>query len=109
MSYPSLIVVPVSNIDTAKATYRALLGIDPYVDSEYYLGFKTCDGEIGLDPNGKYGPVAYWDVDDLDGKIAALIAAGATLMQEPSEVGEGLTIAVLTDADGNSIGLRQSA
>ena len=52
MSYPALIVMPVSNIETAKATYRALLGIDPYVDSPYYVGFKAGDGEIGLDPNG---------------------------------------------------------
>ena len=41
--------------------------------------------------------------------IAELIATGATVTQEPSEVGGGLTIAVLADADGNPIGLRQSA
>ena len=36
-------------------------------------------------------------------------AAGATVTQGPSEVGGGLTIAVLADVDGNPIGLRQSA
>ncbi len=109
MSYPTLIVMPISNVETAKATYRALLGIDPYADSEYYIGFNTGAGEIGLDPNGKFGPVAYWDVNDLDATIAALTAAGATVLQEPAEVGGGLTIAVLADADGNPIGLRQSS
>jgi len=101
--------MPVSNVDAAKATYRALLGVDPYVDSEYYVGFKAGDGEIGLDPNSTVGPLAYWDVQDLDGTIAALKAAGATVMQAPSEVGGGLTIAVMADTDGNPIGLRQSA
>ena len=38
-----------------------------------------------------------------------LTAAGATVLKEPADVGGGLTIAVLSDADGNPIGLRQSA
>lgn len=109
MSYPALIVMPVSNIESAKAMYRALLGVEPYVDSAYYVGFKAGDGEIGLDPNGKIGPLAYWDVEDLDGKIAQLTEAGATVTQEPTQVGGGLTIAVLADGDGNPIGLRQSS
>jgi predicted enzyme related to lactoylglutathione lyase len=108
MSFPSLIVMPVSNVETAKATYRALLGVDPYVDQPYYIGFKTEGGEIGLDPNGKIGPLAYWDVDDLDDVVDKLTAAGATVTQEPADVGGGLMIAVLADADGNPIGLRQA-
>jgi predicted enzyme related to lactoylglutathione lyase len=108
MSFPSLIVMPVSNIDSAKATYRALLGVEPYVDGPYYVGFQTDGGEIGLDPNGKIGPLAYWDVADLDGVIATLTAAGATVTQEPADVGGGLMIAVLADASGNPIGLRRA-
>lgn len=109
MSYPALIVMPVSNIEAAKATYHALLGIDPYVESPYYVGFKAGDGEIGLDPNGIGAPLAYWDVDDLQATIDALVATGATVTKQPAEVGGGLTIAILSDADGNPIGLRQSA
>ena len=110
MSYPALIVMPVSDAEGAKAIYRALLGIDPYVDSAYYIGFQTGSGEIGLDPNSQGGgPLPYWDVEDLDSVIDTLTAAGATVKKEPTEVGGGLTIAVLVDADGNQIGLRQSA
>jgi len=109
MSYPGLIVMPVSNIENAKATYRVLLGTEPYVDSAYYVGFQAGDGEIGLDPNGQVGPLAYWDVADLQAVIASLVETGATVTQEPSDVGGALTIAVLADADGNPIGLRQSA
>ena len=109
MSYPSLIVMPVSDVERAKATYRALLGVDPYVDSEYYVGFKAGEGEIGLDPHGSIGPIAYWDVADLGRTIDDLKATGATVTQEPNEVGGGLTIAVLADADGNPIGLRHTA
>jgi len=109
MSYPPLIVVPVSNVETAKAVYTALLGVEPYADSPYYIGYRTGDGEIGLDPHGTGGPLPYWDVEDLEGMIAALTAAGASVTTAPNEASPGLRIAVLADADGNSIGLRQTA
>ncbi|MEZ4507051.1 MAG: hypothetical protein R2848_14650 [Thermomicrobiales bacterium] len=109
MAFPSLIVMPVSQLDSAKAVYRALLGVDPYVDSAYYVGFRTGEGELGLDPNGTVGPLPYWDVESLDESIASLTAAGATVTQSPAEVAPGLIIAVLADADGNPIGLRYTA
>lgn len=107
MAYPSLIVVPVSNAETAKAIYSALLGVEPYADAPYYIGYRTEGGEIGLDPHGTGGPLPYWDVDDLEGTIAALTMAGASVTKEPSDVSPGLRIAVLADADGNPMGLRQ--
>jgi predicted enzyme related to lactoylglutathione lyase len=109
MSYPSLIVMPVSNVEAAKAVYTTLLGIEPYADSAYYIGYRTGDGEIGLDPNASLGPLPYWDVDDLEGTISALTAAGATVTTAPNEVSPGFRIAVLADADGNPIGLRHTA
>jgi len=109
MSYPPLIVMPVSNVETAKAIYTALLGGEPYVDSEYYIGYRAGEGEIGLDPNATVGPLPYWDVEDLEGTIAALTAAGATVTTAPKEVSPGFRIAVLSDADGNPIGLRHTA
>jgi len=110
MAYPALIVMPISDIEKAKGLYRTLLGVDPYVDSPYYVGFRAGDREIGLDPNGeREGPLPYWDVEDIEAEIETLTAAGATVKQEPSEVGGGLTIAILVDGDGNRIGLRQSS
>ncbi|MGE3796516.1 MAG: VOC family protein [Thermomicrobiales bacterium] len=108
MSFPGLIVMPVTDIEKARTTYRALLGVDPYVKSEYYVGFHAGESEIGLDPNGKVGPLPYWDVQDVDEAIGRLKATGATVIREPEEVGGGLTIAVLADLDGNPIGLRQT-
>ncbi len=109
MAFPALIVVPVSNIETATATYRTVLGIDPYFESPYYTGFRTETGELGLDPNAKTnGVLPYWQVDDLQGTIDALTAVGATVVREPSDVGGGMTVAVLADTDGNPIGLRHA-
>lgn len=39
--------------------------------------------------------------------ITALTAAGATVMQEPTDVGGGLLVAKIVDRDANTIGLRQ--
>ncbi|MGW4770715.1 VOC family protein [Nocardia sp. NPDC004278] len=40
-------------------------------------------------------------------QIAAMIEAGATVQDEPHDVGGGKLIATLTDADNNVIGLLQ--
>lgn len=110
MTFPSMIVMPVSDMTKAIAIYQTLLGVEPYVAEAYYAGFKVGDGEIGLDPHGNSnGPLPYWDVEELDAVIANMTAAGATLVKPPVEVGGGLTIAVLADADGNQIGLRHSS
>lgn len=110
MAFPGLIVVPVSDIAQATTTYTAVLGIEPYFESPYYVGFRTDNGEIGLDPNGKSsGPLPYWEVEDLELAIENLTAAGATMTHQPQDVGGGLTIAVLADTDGNPIGLRYAS
>ncbi len=74
----SLIVYPVKDIEQAKKLYGAFLGVDPYVDGAYYVGYKVGDHEIGLDPNASTaGPIAYRDVDDIKVSLQALLDAGA--------------------------------
>ena len=107
------LLFPVKNLDAAKAIYGALLGVDPIADSPYYVGY-TIDGQnIGLVPNGHdqgmTGPVAYVDVDDIAATLDTLTAAGATVTQEPTDVGGGLLVATFTDTDGNTMGVRQPA
>src|SRR5436305_11125105 len=83
------IIVPVKDVTAAKALYSSMLGVQPYVDSAFYVGFHVGDQqELGLDPNGhKQGlnaPTAYLDVADIRATISAMTAAGATVQQEPS-------------------------
>jgi hypothetical protein len=40
----------VKDIAQAKTLYSKLLGIEPYTDEAYYVGFKVGDQELGLDP-----------------------------------------------------------
>ena len=107
-----LVVYPVKDVAKATAFYKTLLGMDPYISSPYYVGFRVGSQEIGLDPNGHKsgltGPIAYRQVDDIRKSLSALTAAGAQTQQDVRDVGRGLLIAWVKDADGNISGLRQN-
>ena len=109
-SAPSLVVFGVADLAAATRFWTGLLGVEPYADSPYYVGYRTGAVEIGLDPNaGGEGtsPVVYWTVEDLDARVDALVAAGATVRRPPSDVGGGRRVALLADLAGNPVGLRE--
>jgi len=104
-----LLVYSVKDLAKAKTLYGELLGVEPYADAPYYVGYKTGDVEIGLDPNGPSGgPIAYWEVTDIRARLRQLLEAGASADQDVKDVGGGLLIATVKDSDGNTLGLRQS-
>jgi predicted enzyme related to lactoylglutathione lyase len=104
-----LIVYPAKDLAKSKALFSRLLGVEPYVDGSYYVGFRAGELEFGLDPQGQGpGPIAYWDVADIRSSLEGLLDAGAQPNQDVKDVGRGLLIATVKDADGNVLGLRQS-
>jgi predicted enzyme related to lactoylglutathione lyase len=102
---------PVSDLETAKAMYTALLGVPPQTDESYYVGFEAEGQHIGLvpsgGPQGMASPVAYWHVADIEAKLAEVTAAGATVKEPPRDVSWGRLVATVTDPDGNVLGLLQ--
>ncbi|SRR6266404_3505709 len=104
-----LIVYPVQDIEKAKAFYGKYLGVEPYADSPYYIGYRVGDQEVGLDPNSKIGPIAYTDVKDIKSSLQATTQVYAEVVQDVKDVGGGLLIAQVKDADGNVVGLRQQS
>jgi predicted enzyme related to lactoylglutathione lyase len=107
----STVLYPVSDLPKAKALFTRLLGVEPVADAPYYVGFQSGDVQIGLDPSGDErgmtGATPFWDVEDIRGKVAGLVEAGATIVEGAHDVGGGLLVAMLSDDDGNMIGLRQ--
>jgi predicted enzyme related to lactoylglutathione lyase len=102
------IIYPVTDIAQAKAQFSKLLGVEPFVDSPYYVGFMVGGQQIGLDPNGhRHGATAYYQVDDLRASLNALLEAGAETIQDVRDVGHGKLVASVKDASGNIIGLFQ--
>jgi predicted enzyme related to lactoylglutathione lyase len=51
--------------------------------------------------------VCFRDVPDIAAARKALLEAGATSHEEPHDVGGGMLVASVKDADGHVIGLRQ--
>ena len=107
------IVHPVRDLDAAKAIHIVLLGVEPHTDQPYYVGFNVGAIEIGLDPhgrdNGPTAPIAYIQVADLETSFAEVLAAGATSVSTPHDVGGGTRIATVADPDGNVLGLIQKS
>jgi predicted enzyme related to lactoylglutathione lyase len=103
-----IVIYPVRDITSAKALFRELLGVEPYADAPYYVGFKVGDQDIGLDPHGhQEGTTAYYHVDDIQKSLKSLEEAGARTLQGIRDVGGGRLIASIKDTDGNVIGLLQ--
>jgi predicted enzyme related to lactoylglutathione lyase len=105
------VLYPVKDAEKAKATFTALFGAPPHVDSPYYVGYSVEGHEIGLVPNGHeqgmVGPEPFYDVEDIHAMLATLQSAGATVVQEPRDVGAGLLVAKVRDTEGNVIGVKQ--
>jgi predicted enzyme related to lactoylglutathione lyase len=102
---------PVSDVAKAKVMYTALLGTPPQTDGAYYVCYEAEGQHIGLVPGGgpqaMTSPVAYWHVPDIEAKLAAVTAAGATVKEPAHDVGGGRLVAAVADRDGNVLGLIQ--
>jgi predicted enzyme related to lactoylglutathione lyase len=102
---------PVSDLEAAKPVYTALLGVAPMADSSYYVGYEVGGQHIGLvpggGPQGMTSPVVFWEVADIEAKLAEVTAAGATIKEAAHDVGNGRLVASVTDPDGNVLGLLQ--
>ncbi len=107
-----VIIYPVSDLAQAKTLFRTLLGVEPYADEAYYVGFRVGDQEIGLDPHDHHKnmtrPVIYVTVADIQSRLKQLLEAGAQSLQAVQDVGGGKLIASVKDADGNNLGLMQN-
>ncbi|MEU8142651.1 glyoxalase [Nonomuraea sp. NPDC048901] len=111
MPTAKMIIYPVSDLTKAKEVFTPLIGVEPYVDEVYYVGYRTGDQEIGLNPRGHRqgmaGPVCYWQVENIRQTLRRLLATGAVLRQDVTDVGGGRLVATIADADGNDLGLLQ--
>ena len=102
---------PVSDLARAKAVYTALLGVEPQHDAPYYVGYDVEGQHVGLvpggGPQGMTSPVAFWEVPDIEAKLAEVTAAGAKVTEAAHDVGGGRLVATVADPDGNLLGLLQ--
>jgi len=100
------IIYPVKDVVQATTLFRKFLGIEPYANQPYYVGFKVGDQDIGLVPGGNNaGVTPFYHVDDIKSSLQIFLEAGAEVIQEIKDVGQGRLVASVKDKDGNLIGL----
>jgi predicted enzyme related to lactoylglutathione lyase len=102
------VIYGVDDIARAKEWYSTLLGIQPYFDEPFYVGFNVGGFELGLDPNakpGSIGPTAYWGVEDIEATFTRLLSLGARAHTPVQDVGDDIRTAVVIDPFGNTLGM----
>ncbi len=101
------VIYPAPDLTVSKAWFTRLLGMGPYFDEPFYVGFNVAGYELALDPNGDpaTGPVTYWGVADVDTALAQLLAAGATLRGDVQDVGDSIRVATVLEPGGTTLGV----
>jgi predicted enzyme related to lactoylglutathione lyase len=92
-----------------KRWYMKALGITPYFDQPFYVGFNVGGYELGLLPDATQPCVGvYWGVKDIHAVHARLLELGAKPHAEITDVGEGIRVADVLDPWGNVFGIIQN-
>ena len=102
------VIYGAKDIEQVKAWYSAVLGQQPYFDQPFYVGFNVGGYELRLSPNatpGSTGPVAYWGVPNADAAYQELIDRGALPDEPVHEVGDGIRLGTVVEANGAVIGI----
>jgi catechol 2,3-dioxygenase-like lactoylglutathione lyase family enzyme len=100
------VIYPSPDLAATKAWWATLLGIEPYFDEPFYVGFEVGGYELGLLPDADPGDGAltYWGVPDVAVAVADAVAAGATEHVPASEVGDGIVTATVRTPHGTIVG-----
>ena len=101
-------IYPVSDLAKAKEWYEKVVGVKPYFDQPFYVGFSVGGFELGLLPDGEpgtAGPQPLWGVANAEEAFKRLLALGATALEPVAEVGEGSKVGAVKDPFGNRLGI----
>ena len=101
------VIYPAPDLNAAKAWWSSVLGVDPYFDEPFYVGYDVAGYELGLLPSADPadGALVYWGVADVAASVAAAIATGANEHTPVSDVGGGIVTATVRVPHGAVLGL----
>jgi predicted enzyme related to lactoylglutathione lyase len=101
-------IYPVSNLGDAKTWYAEVLGVAPYFDEPFYVGFSVGGFEFGLVADGVPGldgAQPLWGVENIESAHKRLIELGASELEPVTDVGGGIKVAAVADPFGNRFGI----
>ena len=104
------VIYHVTDLAKAKAWYADVLGIQPYFDQPYYVGFQVGGFELGLDPDSSNvvvgnNVVAYWGVARIEESVKRITSLGGRNNTDIQDVGDGIKVATVLDPFGNVFGI----
>ena len=103
-----VVYVRTEQLEEAKKWYESIVGVAPYYDTPYYVGFNVGGFELGIHPEGNPGPggvCAYWGTADVAVEVKRLVGLGAKLVSDTQDVGGGIKVATVADPFGNHFGV----
>ena len=101
----------VPDLEEAKQWYTEVFGVSPYFDEPFYVGFNIGGFELGLQPydhpNMQSGDtvVTYWGVMNIQKEYDRLLNLGASVHENPQNVGGEIVVASVRDPWNNIIGI----
>lgn len=105
------VIYAAPNLTQTKEWYAKALGIEPYFDQPFYVGFTVGGYELGLMPDAKPAEVShadtltYWGVTDIAAVMDHWLSLGASAHSTIQDVGDGIKTAAIKDPFGNVVGL----
>lgn len=103
----------VDDLSAAITWYTDRLGSGPVLRASQMAAFQIDHIRLTLHDVDRYnqvgpaGPVAYWDVDNVDNIVAEWTSHGATAHRGPRTIMTGERLCQLLDPFGNLFGIRQ--
>jgi len=91
------VIYPSADLDADKGWWSTTLGIEPYFDQPFYVGFNVAGYELGLLPDAALadGALVYWGVEDVATAIQEAVANGAVEQTPATDVGDGIITATV--------------
>jgi predicted enzyme related to lactoylglutathione lyase len=101
------VIYPAPDLAAAAQWWSELVGVRPYFEEPFYVGFELGGYELGLLPTADpaEGVLTYWGVDDVAAAMAKAIELGAVEHGPATEVGEGIVTGSVRTPDGAILGL----
>lgn len=101
------LIYPSVDLNADKLLWKAILGKEPYFDEEFYVGFDMNGYELGLHPEDSLekGPISYVGVANVPEALEHLVQFGATILEEPVDVGGGIIMGSVTLPNGLIFGV----
>ena len=99
------VIYPTEDLAASTAWWTTFLGVDPYFNEEFYVGFDVAGYELGLIPSEEGGDAhTYWGVEDVRAAIDHALEEGASLEEDANDVGEGIVVGAVITPDGSYVG-----